>query len=252
MTNSWLDEFVPGPVIVRSVSYAVPPCNGQVVIVSSLSAAITITLPAAPVTGQIVVVKRATAQTTTITIAGNGKLIDGVSYKTLTIAWESCWLAYTGEVWAVIGTGSTSAVVGFTSPVLLDTVKVAAAIAIEDADGTAVACKADAASAGTAYRVVALAGTAGTPGSLINLRSGDEITCTDDTIWDTSHPTEPDVGKQVFLSPTNVGNLTIVEPATGGVWKVPIGSITFASDAVGAVRMAIRFGDPEWIVAEPE
>ena len=85
----WLEEYAPGPVVRRSASYTVPACNGQCVIVGALSAACVITLPAAPVLGQIVIVKRAGASDYALTVSGNGARIDGAASMALAMASSS-------------------------------------------------------------------------------------------------------------------------------------------------------------------
>ena len=102
--SSWLEDLVPGPVVRRSSSYAVPACNGQIVIVDALGAGITITLPAVPVVGQIVVVKHAAEDAYSVSIDGNGKMIDGLSFRTLTGAYACAWLCFNGSTWSILGT----------------------------------------------------------------------------------------------------------------------------------------------------
>ncbi len=101
---SWLEDFLPGPVVARTSSYTVPPCNGQVIMVGTLGAGITITLPAEPVLGQLVAVKRTGAFDNTITIDGNGKTIDGTATLSALLSHNraAVWLCYNGSAWSVL------------------------------------------------------------------------------------------------------------------------------------------------------
>jgi hypothetical protein len=51
----------------------------RVVLVDTSAGAVTITLPAAPADGQVHTVKKCTSNANTLTVSGNGKLIDGFS-----------------------------------------------------------------------------------------------------------------------------------------------------------------------------
>lgn len=104
MSVGWLESFVPGPVVLRTSAYTVPACNGQVVVVGSLGAACTITLPEAPITGQIVIVKRAGAEDEMLTVSGNGKLIDGGATYAVSGDSGCVWLCYSGSAWCVLST----------------------------------------------------------------------------------------------------------------------------------------------------
>jgi hypothetical protein len=104
--SGWLETLVPGPVVVRQSSYDVPACNGQIVAIGSLGAACTVRLPAAPVLGQIVVIKRMGTVDETITVDGNGKTIDGYSTLSTPLGqhYACLWLCYNGSAWSVLGT----------------------------------------------------------------------------------------------------------------------------------------------------
>ncbi len=98
--KTWLEAYAPGPVVRVNADYAVPASNGQIVVVTALSVASTITLPATPVLGQIVAVKRASLFDCAVTIAGNGAMIDGASSLALAGDYGAVYLAWTGIGWA--------------------------------------------------------------------------------------------------------------------------------------------------------
>lgn len=72
--------------------------------VTTLSSSLTITLPASVSTGDTYEVKDTTGNaspTVTVTISGNGKLIDGGASFIFTQAYESATFTYTGSQWSV-------------------------------------------------------------------------------------------------------------------------------------------------------
>ena len=103
---SWLEDLIPGPVVAVSSDYPVPECNGIVVAVTDASDTINITLPLAPILGQLVIVKSLLSSVSppAITIAGNGQTIDGVSSYSLLAPLGSVGLVYTGSGWGVLWT----------------------------------------------------------------------------------------------------------------------------------------------------
>jgi hypothetical protein len=62
---------------------------------------IEVTLPASPVVGRIVNIKKMHASNV-LTVDGNGKLIDGVATEEVTINYSSLQLQYTGTEWSKI------------------------------------------------------------------------------------------------------------------------------------------------------
>ena len=100
---SWLEDLLPSNVIVRTSVYTVPVVNTQVVALAAVG--ITVTLPAAPVVGQTVIVKDlgfAGSGASTVRASGGHK-IDGSSTYDISLNYASVVIVYTGINWSVIG-----------------------------------------------------------------------------------------------------------------------------------------------------
>lgn len=63
--------------------------------------AFVITLPAAPSSGQTLIVKKIDSTANAISIAGNGKTIDGLASYTISAQWNSITLTYNGTTWDI-------------------------------------------------------------------------------------------------------------------------------------------------------
>jgi hypothetical protein len=66
----------------------------------------TVTLPATPNNGQVLTIKKITADANTLTIGSNGKNINGAASKTITAQWGTYVLYYTGTTWNVLSSGT--------------------------------------------------------------------------------------------------------------------------------------------------
>jgi hypothetical protein len=72
------------------------------ILCNATSAAVTITLNAAPNTGQIVIIKKIDSSANACTIAGNGKTMDGASSLSLGTQYQVERLQYNGTSWSAI------------------------------------------------------------------------------------------------------------------------------------------------------
>lgn len=77
--------------------------TAQIIVVNG-TAAVTVTLPAAPATGKIITVKDGAgiATASNVTVAGGGKNIDGATSTVITANYESVTLVYNGTQWNLI------------------------------------------------------------------------------------------------------------------------------------------------------
>lgn len=77
--------------------------NADVTIfVSTTGGAVTIKMPAAPVNGKLVNVKKITSDANTITVDGNGNNVEGAATQATTAALISWQMQFDGSVWWVI------------------------------------------------------------------------------------------------------------------------------------------------------
>jgi hypothetical protein len=90
-------------VTVQTANYTALTSDNIIVVNKSTGSATTITLPASPTSGEIKIVKdgKGDAQTNNITIAGNGKNIDGTASRTINVNYGSYCLVYNGTQWNV-------------------------------------------------------------------------------------------------------------------------------------------------------
>jgi len=90
-------------VTVVTANYTVLTSDNVIVVNKSTGSATTITLPASPTTGSMVIVKdgKGDAATNNITIQGNGKNIDGTASRVININYGAFSLAYNGTQWNV-------------------------------------------------------------------------------------------------------------------------------------------------------
>jgi hypothetical protein len=90
-------------VTVVTANYTVLTSDNVIVVNKSTGSATTITLPASPTTGSMVIVKdgKGDAATNNITIQGNGKNIDGTATRAINVNYGAFSLAYNGTQWNV-------------------------------------------------------------------------------------------------------------------------------------------------------
>lgn len=90
-------------VTVVTADYTVLTSDNLIVVNKSVGSATTITLPAAPTTGSMVVVKdgKGDAATNNITVDGNGKNIDGDATRVISVNYGAVSLVYNGTQWNV-------------------------------------------------------------------------------------------------------------------------------------------------------
>lgn len=69
------------------------------ILCDATAAPFTVTLPAAPVTGQMYNIKKIDSSSNAVTISGNGKNIDGAASVALAAQWQSWTLQYDGTAW---------------------------------------------------------------------------------------------------------------------------------------------------------
>lgn len=74
---------------------------GELVTVNATAGAVTINLPAEPVTGSSITVKKTDASGNAVTINGNGFTIDGAATQALAAQWNSQTMVYTGAAWLI-------------------------------------------------------------------------------------------------------------------------------------------------------
>jgi hypothetical protein len=76
----------------------------QLVLVGSLSGAITVTLPASPTDGQLLTIKdgAASASTYNITVSGNGHNIDGLSSVLISTNYDTLTVFFGSSYWSII------------------------------------------------------------------------------------------------------------------------------------------------------
>lgn len=88
---------------VATANYTALTSDNVIVVNKSTGSATTITLPASPASGEIKIVKdgKGDAKTNNITIAGNGKNIDGTASRTINVNYGSFCLVYNGTQWNV-------------------------------------------------------------------------------------------------------------------------------------------------------
>jgi hypothetical protein len=88
----------------------VDPTDDVVVVNKTVGSATTVTLPAAPTTGEMLVVKdgKGDAGTNPITVGGNGKTLDGAASYTIDVNSGSVTLVYNGTEWDILSTVSVS------------------------------------------------------------------------------------------------------------------------------------------------
>lgn len=97
-----------GSIIVHTTTitgnYTVLSTDHVILVNNNPGAALTVTLPASPTTNMFVRIKDfyGNAATYNITIAGNGKNIDGASTQTIKVNYASADLVYSGTSWAVL------------------------------------------------------------------------------------------------------------------------------------------------------
>lgn len=75
--------------------------SGELVLVDATAGATTITLPATPLTGAGIIVKKIDASGNAVTLDGNGTIIDGAATQVLAAQWNAATMLYTGAVWAI-------------------------------------------------------------------------------------------------------------------------------------------------------
>lgn len=87
-----------------TANYTVASSDIVILVNNNPGAALTITLPSAPVTGRFVKIKDyyGNAATYNIIVAGNGKNIDGATSYTLSANFSSVGLVYTGTQWSLL------------------------------------------------------------------------------------------------------------------------------------------------------
>lgn len=76
--------------------------NADVVDVDATSGAVTVTLPATPTTGDQYTVRKLDASGNAVTIAGNGKNLNGAASRSLSSQYDAETIVYNGTEWAVV------------------------------------------------------------------------------------------------------------------------------------------------------
>jgi hypothetical protein len=89
------------PIVTKSAAYTVGP-NDYSILVDASGGAVVITLPASPVTGQSYNVKKIDASGNSVTISGNGKVIDGAATLSVPGQWQSYYIQYNGTSWSIL------------------------------------------------------------------------------------------------------------------------------------------------------
>jgi hypothetical protein len=88
-------------VVTSGASYTVDPLDDVVIVNKETGSATTVTLPASPTVGEVVTVKdgKGDAATNNVTVAGNGKNIDGAASYVLNNNYGAVSLVYNGTQW---------------------------------------------------------------------------------------------------------------------------------------------------------
>ena len=89
---------VTAPIATKSAAYTATTSDFSI-LADATSAAFSVTLPASPLTGQVVNVKKIDASANAVTVAGNGKNIDGAASQSLAAQWAKLQIQYNGTAW---------------------------------------------------------------------------------------------------------------------------------------------------------
>lgn len=76
--------------------------NDQTVLVDATGGVTTINLPATPVSGKFVIVKKIDAGANAVTVSGNGNNIDGIGSQSLAAQWNAILVQSDGSDWFII------------------------------------------------------------------------------------------------------------------------------------------------------
>lgn len=104
-TTVWTGAFWLTPTIkTTSGAYVVGTTETFIVINKGTGAATTVTLPTAPNTGRMLIVKdgKGDAAANNITVDGNGKTIDGAGTKVISTNYDLRRLVYNGSEWNLV------------------------------------------------------------------------------------------------------------------------------------------------------
>lgn len=96
-------QFTSFAAATRSVSTATTATTSDYTIrADATAAAFSVTLPASPVLGQVINVKKIDASANAVTVDGNGKNIDGTATKSIGTQYTTITVQYNGATWDVL------------------------------------------------------------------------------------------------------------------------------------------------------
>ena len=90
-----------GPITTKSGTYTVTNAD-ETILADATAGAFALTLPLSPVAGEWYAFKKIDASVNAVTIAGNGKNIDGAASQTLPAQWNGFIVEYNGTAWFIL------------------------------------------------------------------------------------------------------------------------------------------------------
>jgi len=85
----------------KTAAYPVTTAD-EIILCDATSGAFAVTLTASPVAGETYTIKKIDSSVNAITVAGNGKNIDGAANQTLPAQWNAITVVYNGTAWYII------------------------------------------------------------------------------------------------------------------------------------------------------
>lgn len=89
------------PIATKTGNYTMATTDGDI-LVNANGGAVTIKLPASPLTNEEHAIKKTDSSTNVVTISGNGKTIDGATTQSLSTQYAVFWIKYDGTNWWIL------------------------------------------------------------------------------------------------------------------------------------------------------